>query len=129
MIGTRLQGLFFYKDGNCSVLPHPLNESLKRYEINCGRKLSDGRIAIGSILNGVYLLDEKGNLSHHLNKEKGLQNNTILYLFEDQAKNVWAGLDSGIDLLVLNDAEVYLRDNSGELGTLYASIIFHVHVL
>ncbi len=124
LIGTRLQGLFFYKDGKCKLLSHPLNEALKRYEINCGRKLSDGRIAIGSILNGVYLLDEQGNLSHHLNKTKGLQNNTILYLFEDQAKNVWAGLDSGIDLLVLNDAEVYFRDNSGELGTLYASIIF-----
>lgn len=124
LIGTRLQGLFFYKDGQCRVLPHPLNEALKRYEINCGRKLSDGRIAIGSILNGIYLLDEEGGLSHHVNKAKGLQNNTILYLFEDRDKNVWAGLDSGIDLLILNDAEVYFRDNSGELGTLYASIIY-----
>lgn len=124
LIGTRLQGLFFYKDGKCSILPHPLNEALKRYEINCGRKLSDGRIVIGSILNGVYLLDAQGKLSHHVNKAKGLQNNTILYLYEDRANNVWAGLDSGIDLLVLNDAEVYFRDNSGELGTLYASIIY-----
>ncbi|MBX2871351.1 MAG: hypothetical protein KTR30_04610 [Saprospiraceae bacterium] len=128
LIGTRLQGLFFYKDGKCSVMPHPLNESLKRYEINCGRKLSDGRIVIGSILNGVYLLEVNGQLSNHVNKAKGLQNNTILYLFEDQAKNVWAGLDSGIDLLVLNDAEVYLRDNSGELGTLYASTIVGDHL-
>lgn len=128
LIGTRLQGLFFYRDGKCSVLPHPLNEPLKRYEINCGRKLSDGRIAIGSILNGIYLLDGQGKLSHHVNKAKGLQNNTILHLFEDRAKNVWAGLDSGIDLLVLNDAEVYFRDNSGELGTLYASIIFNNHL-
>lgn len=124
LIGTRLQGLFFYKEGHCTVWPHPLNESLKRYEINCGRRLSDGRIAIGSILNGIYLLDAEGQLVNHVNKAKGLQNNTILHLFEDRAKNVWAGLDSGIDLLVLNDAEVYFRDNSGELGTLYASIIF-----
>jgi len=124
LIGTRLQGLFFYKEGQCTVMPHPLNESLKRYEINCGRRLSDGRIAIGSILNGIYLLDAEGQLVNHVNKAKGLQNNTILHLFEDRARNVWAGLDSGIDLLVLNDAEVYFRDNSGELGTLYASTIF-----
>lgn len=125
LVGTRLQGLYYYRQGKCITLEHPLNEALKRYEINCGKRLSDGRIVIGSILNGIYLLDSAGKLVNHVNKSKGLQNNTILHLFEDQAHNVWAGLDSGLDLLVLNDAKVYLRDNTGELGTLYASIVFN----
>ncbi len=124
LIGTKLQGLFWFKDGQCAPLPHPLNEDFKRYEINCGLRLEDGRIAIGTILNGIYLLDEKVASLHHINKETGLQNNTVLSLFEDQKHNLWVGLDSGLDLLILNESLIYFRDKTGELGTVYAATIF-----
>ncbi len=124
LIGTKLQGLYWFNNGQCKPFTHPLNEHFKRYEINCGLQLQDGRIAIGTILNGIYLLDKKAQVLHHINKEMGLQNNTVLSLFEDQEHNLWAGLDSGLDLLILNESLVYFRDKTGELGTVYAATIF-----
>lgn len=124
LIGTKLQGLFWFKNGQCTPYAHPLNEHFKRYEINCGLRLKDGRLAIGTILNGIYLLDDQAQSLHHINKEMGLQNNTVLNLFEDREHNLWVGLDSGIDLLILNESLVYFHDKTGELGTVYAATIF-----
>ncbi|MEZ5038772.1 MAG: triple tyrosine motif-containing protein [Saprospiraceae bacterium] len=128
LIGTKLQGLFWYKNGQCLPFDHPLNEALKRYEINFGKLMSDGRMAIGTILNGIYFLDKNGQQLYHINKGRGLQNNTVLHLFEDHEHNLWAGLDSGIDLLILNKSFVYFRDNTGELGTVYAATLFEGHL-
>lgn len=128
LIGTKLNGLYFYKNGECSVYKNSLNQTFKNVEINDGLLLSDGRIAIGTILNGVYLLDQNGRLLYHVNKEKGLQNNTTLHLYEDRQNNLWVGLDRGVDLLALNENLVYFRDNTGQLGTVYTAAIFEEYL-
>ena len=124
LAATQEAGLFRFNGKNFSAWEHPVNTALGRYGVNKILRLKDGRLDVGAILNGVYLFqtDQQGFL--HINRANGLQNNTVLSLFEDQSGNLWTGLDQGIDMLALGDPLVYYSDNQGLFGTIYAARLF-----
>ncbi len=86
-------------------------------------QLGDGGIALGSISNGVYLLDTMGNIVLAMNKEQGLNNNTVLSLFEDIDHNLWLGLNIGLSTINLRSPFNEYNDYFGELGVVYTSIV------
>ena len=59
-------------------------------------QLNDFSIALGTIGKGVIFLDSNLNFLAKYDKSNGLNNNTILSLYQDQEKNIWLGLDNGI---------------------------------
>jgi AraC family transcriptional regulator, chitin signaling transcriptional activator len=83
--------------------------------------LSDGSIVLGTISNGVYIMNSDFGFKYHLSKNIGLSNNTVLSLFEDKSKNLWIGTDNGINCVNLNSEFKTYVDRSGILGTIYAS--------
>lgn len=82
----------------------------------------DGTMFIGSVENGIYHVDKNGKIIHHFRQENGLQNNTVLDLFLDREKNVWAGLDNGLSVINQDSAFKIFQDNVGRIGTVYSSI-------
>ena len=81
------------------------NESekyFKGYKLYDSIRLSNGSFALGSISHGLFWIDAEGKFLMGLNKSKGISNNTILSLFEDDRQNIWLGLDNGIDCINLN---------------------------
>ncbi|HAH57360.1 MAG TPA: hypothetical protein DCL86_04370, partial [Bacteroidales bacterium] len=52
--------------------------------------------------NGVYITDQHGNIFQHLNRSRGMQNNTVLSLYQDWHNNLWLGLDNGVDYAEIN---------------------------
>jgi DNA-binding CsgD family transcriptional regulator len=54
-----------------------------------------------------------------------LSNNTVLSLFEDKDQNVWVGLDNGINCINLQTPVHSFTDDTGVLGTVYASIVYN----
>ena len=46
-------------------------------------------MAFGSVLNGLIITDLNGNIISTLNMQTGIQNNTVLSVFEDNLKNIW----------------------------------------
>lgn len=124
LIGTEHSGIYRYMDGELSVWNQKSNQYFIDNQLNKGLKLSNGTYAFGTILNGLYVLNSDGDLIYNVNKENGLQNNTILSLTEDFAYNLWLGLDVGIDLIELNAPLVYYQDQAGKIGTVYTAILF-----
>ncbi|MEO6036999.1 MAG: two-component regulator propeller domain-containing protein, partial [Saprospiraceae bacterium] len=120
-IGTASHGMFEWQTGQCQAWRNPLNAEFRQYQLNRAIALRDGGWAIGTILNGVYVLQETGNLRYHLNRENGLQNNTVLALSEDRDGNLWLGLDRGIDLVALHSPLTLFTDQSGKIGTVYTA--------
>ncbi|WP_099546022.1 triple tyrosine motif-containing protein [Maribacter sp. 4G9] len=57
--------------------------------------------------------------------ENGLQNNTVLSLFEDMDKSLWLGLDNGIGHIVLNSPYLIYDDIIGDIGSVYSYISFN----
>ena len=52
----------------------------------------------GTSSKGVLIVNKKGQVIRHINQQFGLQANYVLSLFIDRFKNLWVGLDNGIDL-------------------------------
>ena len=126
LIGTAKNGLFVYNEQGIIPFESNATDFLKTYQLNNGTQVLDHYFAFGTILNGIYIIDENGNLVQHINKTSGLQNNTVLSLYTDADKNLWAGLDNGIDRIEINSPLYYYFDKSGKFGTVYSSII-HDH--
>lgn len=98
------------------------NDFFKTHQAYCAIQLKDGRYAVGTPQNGLLVINEKGDQELHLNKNKGLQNNTILSIMQDSQQNLWLGLDNGIDYAEINSPFSKIRTQEGISGTGYASI-------
>lgn len=116
LVGTQLNGCFFYQEGEFVPIDNTINNLLKQYQLNKILPLTSNVVAFGTIKNGIYLYDFKKKTSKNLNRGTGLQNNTVLALvqFEDQ---FWAGLEKGLDRIRISSPITYYTDYSGVLGT------------
>ncbi len=123
LIITLTEGLFLMNRNSIRPWETDASDFLKTNQAYCGIRLRDGRYAIGSVLNGLLIIDSKGLPMLHLNKDKGLQNNTILCIYQDRQQNLWLGLDNGIDYAEINSSFSIIRSVDGIEGTGYASII------
>lgn len=112
-------GLFVHNGKSVVPLNKKTNEFFQQFRLNRAIRLHNGQYLFGTLLNGVVLTDSEGNILRHINQRQGLQNNTVLTLFEDKTHNVWVGLDKGIDLLMLSSTLSFYRDLEGYMGTVY----------
>ena len=118
-------GGFFELSGNRLVSRKELSvEAESPVKIYSCIQLKDGSIALGTISQGVFLLDETGRVLRHINKENGLNNNTVLALEEDRDGNLWLGLDNGISVVNRSSAFSEFNDPAGRLGVVYAAAVF-----
>ena len=125
LVTTTKQGIFIWDNEKFTEWKIPLAEELKQNIINKAVVLStDSSYAFGSISKGLYVVDNSGSLRFHFKKENGLQNNTILSLFEDSNDHLWLGLDQGIDLIKLASPVISYQTNDNPLGSTYAAAIW-----
>jgi ligand-binding sensor domain-containing protein len=122
LIGTAKDGVFKYENERFSEWSSAVQSISKEFELNKGLLLTNGNYAFGTILNGVYIVKPDGSILYHINKENGLQNNTVIALHEDLAHNLWLGLDKGVDLIDLSSPLVFFQDKTGKLGSVYAAV-------
>ncbi|MGB2171073.1 MAG: triple tyrosine motif-containing protein [Flavobacteriaceae bacterium] len=87
-------------------------------------ELSNKGFALGTIAKGLIMLKGNGELENVVQQTNGLSNNTVLSLYEDKEKNIWLGLDNGINLINSTSPFKEYQDNFGELGTVYSSARF-----
>ncbi|MBE9469403.1 MAG: SpoIIE family protein phosphatase [Bacteroidetes bacterium] len=65
-------------------------------------KIDDNSFAAGTMRGGMIIFDKKGDFVQLVNKNFGLQNNTVLFIYVDKSKNIWVALNSGISYLQIN---------------------------
>ena len=116
---------FFIKENNRNLKEWyiPLNTKLRKYNIYNSLQLSNGDFILGSVSNGILYLNKEKEISYTINQSKGLGNNTVLSLFEDNDKNVWLGLDNGISNINFNVPFRVYKDDLGVLGTVYTTFL------
>lgn len=122
LIGTKLHGTYLWTNGELRSLNESINQELKQHQLNQILTLSNGKIAFGTIKNGIYFYDWATDSYNCFNREVGLQNNTVLALkqFDEQ---LWIGLDNGIDRLQIDNPLTYYTDFTGAVGTVYDAAV------
>lgn len=111
LIGTSNDGLFIFNGDVILPWKSDVNSRIIEHNLFSALLLSDGNMAFGTVSNGLYISNKKGEILQHLNRYIGLQNNTILSLFEDKKNNLWLGLDNGVDFLEVSSPLTFLNYN------------------
>lgn len=124
LIGTKLNGCYFFNGKTIEPWTAKINDDLKAHQLNKMLNLSNGKIAFGTIKNGMYLFDTASESAQVFNRASGLQNNTVLSMLQYQDQ-LWLGLDNGLARVKLNNPITYYTDFSGVLGTVYDLAYFN----
>ena len=116
----------FLEISNTEVKPRDIRllKSKGDVVVYATNKLKDGSYILGTISDGIYQIDSNNYLMRIINRSNGLNNNTILSVFQDADENLWLGLDNGISVVNLKSPFNEYIDNNGDLGLVYASKVF-----
>ncbi|WP_109617033.1 triple tyrosine motif-containing protein [Sediminitomix flava] len=74
----------------------PLPEELKGKAFFTACSYGEELLCIGTITNGIAVIDTKGNLIKSANASTGLIDNTVLAVKVDKQGDIWMGLDYGL---------------------------------
>ena len=100
-----------------------IREDISRYQVQgtvfCKAE-NDEYIAEGTINDGIWLHRRSDGAVVHLTTENGLQNNSVLCLYFDSGGGLWAGLDQGIDYVMLDYPVYDLFGDNQSFGGGYA---------
>lgn len=123
----QLQNKGFYKliDKVLSKFTTEADAALASSSVYSSQLLSDGSFALGTVSNGIFILNADGKIKYHITQNRGLSNNTVLSLYEDADRNIWAGLDNGINCINLQSPIHNFVDDTGVLGTVYTSKLYN----
>ncbi|WP_228527878.1 ligand-binding sensor domain-containing protein [Pararhodonellum marinum] len=114
LVFTRDDGIFTMS----GELTLPWN-SMDDLTINSALLLRNGNIALATQQDGLKLMDATGKILMKLNKDNGLNNNSIISLFEDLNGNLWIGHNNGITMVQLSLPFTKINQFSGLTGTGY----------
>lgn len=120
---TEKGAFYFFSENEFTRWVIEAENELYSKTVYCSSQLKDGSFLLGTISNGIIQLDRNGSLVRKINKEQGLNNNTVLSIFEDNDNNLWLGLDNGISLINLDSPFSVYNDAKGLLGDVYATKI------
>ena len=122
LLTTLKSGVFFLTRTGISPFRSPALEKIRQDRIYTATLIQKNWVAFGTNQSGVQITDTRGNLIQQFTKSEGLQNNNVLSIFLDQQRNLWLGLDNGIDFIAYNSAIKRISpDNQGGSG--YTAII------
>jgi AraC family chitin signaling transcriptional activator len=125
LIQTQFNGFYTLIGSALSKFSTEADSQLLASSVYSSQLLSDGNFAIGTVSNGVFIIDNEGKMKYHISQNRGLSNNTALCLFEDADRNLWVGLDNGINCINLQSPIHNFVDNTGVLGTVYSSKLYN----
>ncbi|MFB6318828.1 regulator [Saccharicrinis sp. FJH54] len=127
LIGTESHGIYLYSTTENSFVDFApqLRTYLSQTTLNHGIVTSNGNILIGTIVDGLAVLDDTGKLRYRISKESGLQNNTVLGISTDKNGNIWLALDNGIGFISFPDVRSHVYVHLNEMGAIYTSTLYN----
>ncbi|PIQ47175.1 MAG: two component regulator three y domain-containing protein [Cytophagales bacterium CG12_big_fil_rev_8_21_14_0_65_40_12] len=121
LISTFNDGNFLYSQGEIKAFSLK-NKAIEDEIINDALRLSNGEIALATQNGGLYLIDKEGRINLHLDKDKGLIDNTINSMHEDHQGNLWLALNNGIARVELNSPFSIIDERLGLPGAGYTAL-------
>ena len=128
IVFTEGQGLYQIIENDVIPFAIELSGELNQAKVQSVTSLSDGLYAIGTSNNGLYLINQTGELVYHLDDNKGLPTSNIRDVYEDRAGNIWLARENGLVRISWNSSQSYIREELGLPGVGYSAIQFEDHM-
>jgi ligand-binding sensor domain-containing protein/DNA-binding CsgD family transcriptional regulator len=123
LITSLLHGLFIMHGDKLTPFETPDIKAISAKNIYGAVKVSEDKIALITNLGGCIIIDKQGRYIQRFTKKEGIQNNNILSVLLDKDKNIWLGLDNGIDLITYNNSIKNIFPEQEDRNSGYTSII------
>jgi len=124
LIATNNHGIYTYNGKGYNIWNSQNNETFAASSVNQAIRLRNGNIAIGTQNNGLFITSANGEIYYHLNKGHGLNNRTILSIYEDLLGNLWLGHNNGLTSVELHIPFTLVSEQVGLPGTGYDGFLF-----
>lgn len=121
LIGTSVDGLFIYDGVSAEPFDCDINRFLKDNQLFSAARQGDSYV-FGTVNRGAVVKNFATGQVDYINKESGLQNNTVLSAYFDRAGNLWLSLDNGLDYAVYNTPVTNLTGPMNPIGAGYVSL-------
>lgn len=121
LVVTAQSGLYLYENEQLTPLQTKADNLLLRGRLSC-TAMSGSILALGSVQDGVFLLDLSQKSVEHISTHNGLQNKSVLSLEFDRDNNLWVGLDNGIDCVHFHSLVPFYCSS---IGSGYASCFYN----
>lgn len=86
------------------------------------------QLAVATRLGGYYVIDSSGVIIQHATKQEGLQSNTVNTVFVDKEKNIWLGLNNGIDMVIFNSPINHITPNHDNKSPGFSAAVYKEHL-
>ncbi len=96
LIGTFFRGLYVFDDQGTRAVDCSASDFIKKHRLYCSALLSNDLIALGTLGGGIGIMDRRGNLLQVIDKNSGLQDNSVTWMAADAQQGLWVSLLSGI---------------------------------
>ncbi len=112
------KGLFIFGNNKLENFKCEANELLKESDAFSGLKLKRDYFVIGTRKKGLVVINFEGKIKSILNKEKGLVNNCINDIYEDNSNLIWLAHNNGISTFNLQSPFHIYPEGSGIIGNI-----------
>ncbi len=126
LLVTSKNGLYRFSENIQTLIPWKtsIEPDLREAIINRAIFSANQQYIFGTLNDGLFAIDRKGNKLWHVNRRNGLNNNTILALYSDREHNIWAALDNGISYIRTQSQFTFFEPSDVQIG-LVEDILFH----
>lgn len=121
LVTTIKHGFYLFAGTEIRKLDGPTFNEIALSYPSSALMVNDKHIAISTTQSGCFIIDKKGNLIQKFSINEGLQNNNIMGVFLDKEKNLWLGMDNGIDFIAYNNAIKHIFPDYQNEGAGYAA--------
>lgn len=125
LLVTSKNGLYRFSGDN--IIPSSwdisIGQELRHGVVNRAIASGDSYI-FGTLNSGIFAMDKNGELMWHIDRNNGLNNNTVLALFRDRDQTLWAALDNGISNIRTHSPLSFFEPADSQIGPV-EDILFH----
>ncbi len=120
---TITSGFFILHDNKLSPFHFTGEDPFLKERILTAIPINKDWIAVGTNLDGCFIINKNGDIVQNLSRKEGLQLNNILHLFLDHDQNLWLGLDNGIDFIAYNNSIKHIYPEKMNEGEGYTALV------
>jgi signal transduction histidine kinase/DNA-binding response OmpR family regulator/ligand-binding sensor domain-containing protein len=124
LIGTLSNGFYLYDGIQAVPFPTEADKYVNENILYHGIRLSCGDYALATLQGGLVIIDPRGKLKEILDKNSGLEDNSVNYVFEDTQGNLWLALEKGICKIEYT-SPISTYDHRSDLPGLVNAVVRH----